>query len=227
MPFSVWYSRHVPCRGCRRRTGVDDLRRPAAADRKGVADDGPLRLAEQAQHLAEVVDEAGEDEPARLAVGANGLGRLQRVLDLGEVDVGIAVVDQRVEVLQRLQHRHRPAVQRQVVALLPEDEVERLVRVVQAVELRDPLVGVLVVAELVDRLRQQRTAGLACLHGAPRKILTQGGSSPLFRGVSFLQEGRSSGVHKFSYRRSGGQPRPEYSRAIHTALRRGVATPGR
>ena len=46
----------------------------------GVADDGPLRLAPQAQDLAEVVDQAGQDEPARVAVAANGLGGLQQVL---------------------------------------------------------------------------------------------------------------------------------------------------
>ena len=164
MPFSVWYSATSLSGLCGEELAVHDLRRPAAADREGVADDGPLRLAEQAQDLAEVVDQAGDDEPARPVGGADRLGRLQRMLDLREVDVGIAVVDQRVQVLQRLPHRHRPAVQRQVVALLLQDEVERLVRVVLEVELRDALVGVLVVPELVDRFRQQGAARFACLH---------------------------------------------------------------
>ena len=153
MPFSVWYFGDVLVGVVHEELAVHDLRRPAAADREGVADDGPLRLAEQAQDLAEVVDQAGDDEPARPVGGADRLGRLQRVLDLGEVDVGIAVVDQRVQELERLEHRHRPAVQRQVVALLLQDEVQRLVGVVLEVELRHALVGVLVVAELVDRLR--------------------------------------------------------------------------
>ena len=76
------------------------------------------------------MDEAGDDEPARAVGGADRLGRLQRVLDLREVDVRVAVVDQRVQELERLEHGHPSAVQRQIVPLLPEDEVQRLVRVV-------------------------------------------------------------------------------------------------
>ena len=104
------------------RLRVDDLRRPAATHRERVADDRPLRLAEQAENLAEVVHQAGDDEPARLVGGADGFGGLHRVLDLREIDVGIAVVDERVEKVERLPHRHRLAVERQVFALLREHE---------------------------------------------------------------------------------------------------------
>ena len=44
----------------------------------------------------------------RVAVGADRLGGLQQVLELGEVDVGVAVVDQRVEELQRVPDAHPP-----------------------------------------------------------------------------------------------------------------------
>jgi hypothetical protein len=49
-----------------------------------------LRLAEEAEDFAEVVDEGGEDEPARASVGAGGFGGLDEVLDLGEFGVGVA-----------------------------------------------------------------------------------------------------------------------------------------
>ena len=83
------------------------------------------------------MNEAGDDEPARLIGGADGFGRLQRVLDLREVDVGIAVVDERVEEVERLPDRQRLAIERQILALLLEHEVERLMRVVERVELLD------------------------------------------------------------------------------------------
>ena len=87
--------------------GVDDLVGEGAADRERVADDRPLRLAVEAQNLAEVVDQAGDDEPARLVRAADRLGRLQRVLDLREVGVRIAVVDERVQEVERLPDGHR------------------------------------------------------------------------------------------------------------------------
>jgi hypothetical protein len=70
-------------------------------------------------------------------VGTDRLGRLQRVLDLAELDVGIAVVDQRLHELERFPRRHAPAVARQVLALLRADEVERLPGMVEPVELVD------------------------------------------------------------------------------------------
>ena len=68
---------------------------------------------------------------------------LQRVLDLREVGVGIAVVHQRVQEVERLPDVHLPPVERQVLALLRPHEIERLVRVVQAIELFNPRVGLL------------------------------------------------------------------------------------
>ena len=110
-----------------------------------------MRLAEEAEDLAEVVDEAGDDEPARLIGGANGLGRLHRVLDLGEIDVRIAVVNECIEEVERLPYGQRLALQPQVLALLLEDEGEGLVRMVERVELLDPRPGMRVVPELVNR----------------------------------------------------------------------------
>ena len=138
-----------------------------APDRERVTDDRPLRLAPEAEDLAEIVNQAGGDEPARLVGPADGLGRLHRVLDLGEVDVGVAVVDERVQVLQGLPHAHRPAVEREVLALLPEDELHRLVRVVLPVELAHggPLFGGKV-PERFARLRLvDGAARMGLLHG--------------------------------------------------------------
>ena len=110
------------------------------------------------------MNEAGHDEPPRLIGGADGFGRLHRVLDLREVDVGIAVVDERVEEVERFPDGQRLAVERQVVALLLEHEPERLICVVEGVELLDARPRVRVVPKLVNRLGQERAAGLAWVH---------------------------------------------------------------
>ena len=52
---------------------------------EGIADDAPLRLVVEAEALAEIVDEAGEDHPAGMAVAADGFGGLEEVFNLGEV----------------------------------------------------------------------------------------------------------------------------------------------
>ena len=141
---------------------VDAGARELAADRERVADDRPLRLAVQAQDLAEVVDQAGDDEPAGLVGATNRLGGLQRVLDLREVDVRIAVVDERVEELERFPHRHPLAAERQIVPLLPAHEIERLVRVIQAVEFLDGVAGFRREVAEVAGILAERARGCAC-----------------------------------------------------------------
>ena len=49
----------------------DDFVGIGAAHRKSVANYRPLRFAVEAEDLAEIVQEAGEDEPARVAVFAD------------------------------------------------------------------------------------------------------------------------------------------------------------
>jgi len=56
-----------------------------------------LRLAELAEHLAEIVDEAGRDHPARLVRAPCHFRRLQRVIHLRERRVRIALVDDVIE----------------------------------------------------------------------------------------------------------------------------------
>ena len=111
------------------------------------------------QDLAEIVDEAGHDEPARLAGRADRFRRLQRVLDLGEVDIRVAVVHEHVQVVQRLPDGHRPATPGQVLALLSEHEVQRLIRVIERIELFDARVRMRVVTKLIDGFGKQRAAG--------------------------------------------------------------------
>ena len=86
--------------------GEDDLVGEAAADGEGVADDGPLRLAEEAEDLAEVVDEPGED---RTSAGGRRGGSPRRSASgarSARVGVGVAVVDEGVEELHRLPDAH-------------------------------------------------------------------------------------------------------------------------
>ena len=72
--------------------GVDDLGAPGTTHGEGIADHRPLRLTPQAEHLAQIVDQARQHHPIRLTGGANGFGRLHAVLDLRQVRVGIAFV---------------------------------------------------------------------------------------------------------------------------------------
>ncbi len=106
-----------------------------AAHGVGIADDGPLGLAEEAEDLAEVVDQPREDEPVRMAVPADRLGRLQQVLELGQLGVGVGVVHQLVQVLDGLPDPHPAAPQAQEIPLLLDDEGQGLVAVVLPVEL--------------------------------------------------------------------------------------------
>ena len=109
MPHGVWYSADLAVGVGRQEFAEHDLVGVGAAHREGIAHDGPLRLAEQAQHLAEVVNQARQHEPARMPVAANRFGRLQQVLDLRQAGVGIAVVDQRVEEFQSVPQAHLAA----------------------------------------------------------------------------------------------------------------------
>src|SRR5437667_12843094 len=68
-----------------------NLVRPGATDGKCVANHGPLRFAEEAENLAQVMDQSGEDKPAWVAVLADLLGRLKQVFELGQLGVRIAV----------------------------------------------------------------------------------------------------------------------------------------
>src|SRR5690349_12243246 len=74
--FAVYTERGLVLRDCaiwivREELVVDNLVGEPAADRKCVADNGPLRLPEQAEHLADVVHKPGEHEPVWMAVGAD------------------------------------------------------------------------------------------------------------------------------------------------------------
>src|SRR6185436_2794185 len=103
-------------------------------------------------------------------VGApDRLGRLERVFDLREVHIRVAVVHERIEELERFPDRHSLATERQIVLLLRADEIERLMRVIQAVEFSDGVAGFRgEVAELAGILAE-RAWGLRLLHReAPR-----------------------------------------------------------
>src|SRR5215472_11540521 len=65
----------------------DNFGRVGTADGKCVPYHCPLRLTIQAEDLTEVVNEARENEPARVAIFSNRFSRLQQVLDLRQVGV--------------------------------------------------------------------------------------------------------------------------------------------
>ena len=77
-----------------------------AAHREGVAYYGPLGLSKAAEQLAQVVDESGQDEPPRPAISPQRLGGLQGVVDLRQLDIRIALVDDRTHPPERLPDAH-------------------------------------------------------------------------------------------------------------------------
>src|SRR5438067_3622273 len=150
---AVWLIDAVP-RAVNRVVGVGicleilrkhDLIGVCAPYREGIAHNAPLWLTPQAQHFAKVVDEAGQNKPARMPIPANGLGGLQQVFDLGEVRVRIAVVDERIKEFSSLPNGLRALVETEVLLLLRHHIVERLVLVVEPVELGDFRRGLLVI----------------------------------------------------------------------------------
>lgn len=130
---------------------VDDALVERAADGERVADDVPLALrVVEEQQLAQVVDEARELHPARLAVAPDRLGALQQVLDLAQRRVRVALVDQRVELLHGLPDRHLLARPRRRVEAVARRQVvrHRLLLVLLAVEGLDALARLVVLPEL-------------------------------------------------------------------------------
>src|SRR5215467_9666780 len=108
---------------------------------KRIAHYSPLRLAVKTQHLAEVVHEAGEYEPARMAVFADRFGGLQQMLYLRQVGVGIALVHQRVQILGHFPNALFPARQAAIFRFFLQHEIISLLGVVFPVELGDAGVG--------------------------------------------------------------------------------------
>ena len=127
--------RHVAIGILRKVFVKDNVAGPSAAHGKRVADNAPLRLAIQAEALAEIMDKASENHPTRAAVAAHRLGGLEQMFDLRQVGVRVAVVDQRVEKLRRLPDGLLALAEAEVLLLFAEHVVDGHVLVVEPVEL--------------------------------------------------------------------------------------------
>lgn len=132
---------------------VDAALVKGAADGERVADAVPLALREAVpeQHqLAQVVDQARQLHPAGLAVPAHRLGALQQVVDLAQLRVRVALVDERVQLLHRLPDGHLGPHPRR--ALEPQAGLQvvghRLLLVLLPVEVLDAVARLLVLPEL-------------------------------------------------------------------------------
>ena len=110
------------------------------------------------------VDEAGEVEPVLVGVVlADGLGGLEEVLDLGHVQVRVAVVDELVEQLDAFPDAHLRPVQPPVLGPHPGHELVRLPDVVHPVELLHRLLPL--------RLRVVVPAGSSNIGGSHQFVL--------------------------------------------------------
>src|SRR4051812_35864622 len=91
-----------------------------------------------------------------MAVGSNRLGRLHQMLDLAELGVRVAVIDQGVEKLHGFPDTHAGTRSWQVFGVLGPHESEGLVRVIQTVEFSNAgtdILSVVAEARLLFRLR--------------------------------------------------------------------------
>ena len=124
--------------------------RPGAPNRKGVSDHRPLRFAVEAKNLSQIMNQAGQDKPTRMPVLADVLGGLEQMVQLREVRVGIAIIHERVQILQRFPHAHLPPFQRQELLSLALHKLMALVPVIQPVKLPHRRAGVrLIIPELL------------------------------------------------------------------------------
>src|SRR5258708_7015696 len=90
----------------------NDLVGPGAANRKGVSDDSPLRFAIEAKDFAKIMNQAGENKPARVTVAADLFGGLKEVIELRKVCVGVAIVHERIQIVERFPNAHFTALER-------------------------------------------------------------------------------------------------------------------
>src|SRR5215510_15769252 len=95
-----------------------------------------------------------------MAVLAYRLGGLQRVNDLRQRQIGVAVVNQGIQKINRFPDAHLGLVELAVFGLFGEDEIERLVGMIEPVQLSDRGAGFgLVVAEVLrafDTVEERR-----------------------------------------------------------------------
>src|SRR6185437_1701909 len=129
-----------------------------------VSNHSPLRLSPQAKNFTEIMNEARQNKPAWVPVSPDGFRRLQQMLDLGEVCVGITIIDQSIQKLSRLPYRLLPSCERKVLLLLMDHIIKRLMFVIQAIETRDTRISLRVIlAELFLRF--------SLLIAAPEKVV--------------------------------------------------------
>ena len=88
------------------------------------------------------MDEASENHPPRTVVTANGFRGLKKVLQLGEIGVRVAVVDQRVEEFCGFPNPHLLLAETQILLLLFSDEIIGLMGVVLPIKLSNAGAGI-------------------------------------------------------------------------------------
>lgn len=128
---------------------VDNAVVKGTAHGEGIADNIPLATGvEEEEQFAEIVDQARELHPARLAVTPDGLGGLEEVVDLREGSVRVRLVDERVEFLHGFPDGHVRAGLGVVVLAGFEVVGDCLLGVLFLVEVLDAVACVFVLSEL-------------------------------------------------------------------------------
>src|SRR5258707_2535563 len=107
------------------------------ADWQCTTHDAPLGLAIQARAFSKIVKKSGKHHPPWMTITSDCFRCLQQMLDLGQIRVGVTVVNERIQKLRRFPNRLRSLLQAEVLPLLGENKIHCLPFVIEPVELCD------------------------------------------------------------------------------------------
>jgi hypothetical protein len=104
-----------------------------------------LRFAKVAQDFSQIRDEAGEDQPSRMAIPAKSFRCLKEMVSLGKIQIRVALIDKGIEERNGYLNPHFFMAERQILFFFFEDVVQRLMRVVCKIEIPYTLWGCFII----------------------------------------------------------------------------------
>src|SRR4029077_13562076 len=119
----------------RKKFRENDLLGVRAANRESIAHHGPLWLTVKTKDFPEVVQEARQDEPTRMAVLPDCFRGLKEMLDLSQGGRRNDFVNQSIQILSHLPDAFLAAIQAAIFRFLVDDKIECLAGMILAIEL--------------------------------------------------------------------------------------------
>src|SRR5262245_22780561 len=88
-----------------------------------------------------------------MPVGTDCLRRLEQMLKLVERNIGVRIIDERVEKIERIKDAHTAAIEAEILVALPADELKCLIQVILLVELSHGFArGIVIIPIVCGRL---------------------------------------------------------------------------